>query len=299
MDRDPTMDTSTGTARTDTTSSRSARPLVRCRATAFGLVVLAVGSTLAACSDDDTTRAATDVGAGTGPTAAPATDVDLAADAVIDPGDGGVWDPALGPADFVDRIDNPYLPLLPGSRWVYEGTTDEGVERIEVVVTDEHRVVDGITATVVRDTESLDGVLVEETFDWFAQHRDGTVWYLGEAVSDYEDGELVGHDGSWEAGVDGAQPGIVMPAHPAVGEAYRQELLPGIAEDLGEVIGVGGSAEVPAGAFVDVVTTREWNPLEPDVVEEKQYAPGVGLIAEEHVAGEAGGAELVEFTPGT
>jgi hypothetical protein len=298
MDRDARIDTTTGTARIDTTTSSPRPSLARSRAMAVGLVAFAVGAALAACSGDASTDATSDVGAGTGPTSAPATEVDLAASPVIDPADGGVWAPELDPADFVDRIDNPYLPLLPGSRWVYETTTDDGVVRIEVVVTDEHRVVDGIPATVVRDTETVDGVVVEDTFDWFAQDRDGTVWYLGEAVSDYEDGELVGHEGSWEAGIDGARPGIAMPAHPEVGAAYRQELLPGVAEDLGEIISVGGTADVPAGAFDDVVTVREWNPLEPDVVEEKQYAPGVGLLSEVHTAGETGGAELVQFTRG-
>ncbi len=216
--------------------------------------------------------------------------------AVIDPGDGGEYAPAVDPANFVDTIDNPYLPYGPGARWVYEGVSDGEHERVEVVVTDEPKTVMGIRATVVRDTVHVDGQLVEDTHDWFAQDDDGNVWYLGEDVENYADGTLVDRDGSWEAGVGGALPGIVMPADPTVGDAYRQEFLRGEAEDMAEVIGIDGRQRVPAGSFDDVVTTRDWTPLEPDVVEEKQYAPGVGMIRETTV-GEEGAVELVEFTP--
>jgi hypothetical protein len=220
---------------------------------------------------------------------------------VIDPGDDGDYAPELDPADFVDVVDNPYLPLLVGTRWVYESPADEegDVERIEVIVLPERKEVLGISATVVRDTVTVDGVVVEDTRDWFAQDRAGNVWYLGEAVENYEDGKLVDTDGSFEAGVDGAYPGIVMLAHPEVGDAYRQEHYPGEAEDLGEVLRLGGTRTVPAGSFSDLLVTRDWNPLEPEVVEEKTYARGVGLIFEEHVEGETGSAALIAFTPGS
>lgn len=217
---------------------------------------------------------------------------------VIDPGDDGVYRVAIDPERFVPTIDNPYLPLMVGSRWVYEGESDGETERVEVVVTDRTKVVMGVTTVVVRDTVSVGGVVVEDTFDWFAQDLDGNVWYFGEDVSDYENGVLVGHDGSWEAGVDGAVPGIVMPATPVVGAAYRQEFLEGEAEDMFELIAVGGSRTVGAGSFSDVITTRDWTPLEPEVIEEKFYAAGVGLIAEDKVAGGEGYLELVEFSSG-
>lgn len=124
------------------------------------------------------------------------------------------------------------------------------------------------------------------------------MWYLGEAVENYEDGVLADRDGSWEAGVEGALPGIVMPAEPTVGVAYRQEFWPGEAEDLGEILATDGQVAVTAGDFDAVVTTRDWNPLDPAAVEEKDYAPSIGLIRERHVAGGDGVAELVEFTPG-
>jgi hypothetical protein len=216
---------------------------------------------------------------------------------VIVVGDGGNYDPELDPATFVDTITNPYLPFVAGARWVYEGTDEGEAERIEVTVLDERRQVMGISATVVRDTVTVDGELVEDTFDWYAQDAEGTVWYLGEDTKEYEDGEVVSTDGSFEAGVDGALPGIVMPAEPTVGHAYRQEYHPDVAVDLGEVIRVGERTTVAVGSFEDVVVTRDWNPLEPSVVEEKHYAPGVGLVYETHTRGGEAEVELVRYTP--
>ncbi len=218
---------------------------------------------------------------------------------VIDPGDGGVYAPQLDPADFVAVVDNPYFPLAVGSTWIFEGPGDKPgqTEHIEVVVQPETKEILGITATVVRDTVTIGGVLLEDTYDWYAQDKDGNVWYLGEAVKNYEEGKLVDTDGSFEAGVDGALPGIVMKAHPAVGDAYRQELYKGQAEDMGEVIAIGGDKTVPAGTYSDVVVTKDWNPLEPDVIEQKTYAPGVGVIFEEHIQGGTGNSALISFTP--
>ncbi len=215
--------------------------------------------------------------------------------AVIDPGDGGDYAPAIDPADFVDVVDNRYLPLSVGARWVYEG---DG-ERVEVVVTAERKEILGIEATVMRDTVTDDsGALVEDTFDWFAQDVDGNVWYLGEDSTSYENGEPVNTEGSWEAGVDGAQPGIVMPADPVERDAYRQEFYAGEAEDLAEVRRFESSLETPTETYADVLVTGEWTPLEPDVVEEKYYAEGVGLVLEIKVAGGTGRLDLVSFDPG-
>ncbi len=157
------------------------------------------------------------------------------AEPVIDPGDGGDHAPTVDAADFVDGVDHPYLPLTPGSSWVYEGVDDGETERVEIEVTDERRTVMGVSATVVRDTVYEDGEMVEDTYDWFAQDLDGNVWYLGEDSSEFEDGELVGTEGSWEAGVDGALPGIVMLASPEIGDAYRQEFYEDEAEDMAEI----------------------------------------------------------------
>ena len=215
---------------------------------------------------------------------------------VIDPGDGGNYAPDLDPADFVRLIDNPFLPFIPGSRWVYE--SDDGSERIEVVVLDETREILGITATLVRDTVTEDGELVEDTVDWYAQDCDGNVWYLAEDSKELEDGEVVSTAGSWEAGVDGAFPGIVMQADPRVGQSYRQEFYAGEAEDLAEILQLDGSETVPLGSFTQLLVVREWNPLEPEVIENKYYARGTGVVLELEVAGESGRVELVSFEPG-
>lgn len=216
--------------------------------------------------------------------------------AVIDLGDSGDYHPEMDPADFVERIDNPYLPFLPGTRWVYEGDSDGAHERIEVEVTTDRREVMGITAVVVRDTVYVDGAMAEDTYDWFAQDRDGNVWYLGEDTHEYEDGKVVSSAGAWEAGVDGARPGIVMPARPEVGDAYRQEYLAGEAEDMGEILQVAVARTIGLGDYDDVAVTRDWTPLEPEVVEEKWYAAGIGLIREAATDGGTGSSELVQFT---
>jgi hypothetical protein len=217
---------------------------------------------------------------------------------VIDPGDGGNYRPEVDPANFVETVDNPYFPLAPGTRWVYQGESDGEVERIEVVVTEERRDIQRISAVVVRDTVSIGGEMVEDTFDWFAQDREGNVWYLGEDTHEFEDGVEVSTEGSWEHGTDGALAGIVMPADPAAGDAYRQEYYVGEAEDMGEIIEVGARKTIGLGVYEDVVVTEDWTPLEPDVVENKWYAPGVGNIYEIHTEGPPGSVELVEFTPG-
>lgn len=269
------------------TTSRTSPRRRGAGAAALVLILLAVP---AACGDDaDTGTSGT--GADDAETTAPA------AEPVIDPGDGGKYDPDVRPAEFVDTIDNPYLPLTPGASWTYEGVDDGEQQHNEVVVTDRRRTVMGIPAVVVRDTVSVDGRVIEETDDWYAQDRDGNVWYLGEATTAYEDGETT-TEGSWEAGVDGALPGLAMPADPAPGRAYRQEYLKGEAEDMAEVVTVGATADVTAGHYGDVIVIREWTPLEPDVVEEKRYARGVGQLDERKTAGGTGGLELVATTPG-
>jgi hypothetical protein len=247
-----------------------------------GLAVL--GLLAAGCGGDaDTNTAASGRSATSGP-----------ASTVIDPGDGGHYAPAIDPANFVVTVDNPYMPLAAGARWVYDGSGDDGEpEHNEVVVTDQQKVVMGIPVVVVRDTVSVRGETTEDTYDWFAQDRDGNVWYMGEDSKDYENGQVTSTEGSWEAGVDGALPGIVMPAHPAPGQAYRQEYYKGHAEDMAEIAQVGTTKAIALGQYSDVLVIKEWNPLEPDVVEQKYYAPGVGVVAEETVTG---GDEKAELT---
>ncbi|MCC6791550.1 MAG: hypothetical protein IT336_07700 [Thermomicrobiales bacterium] len=200
----------------------------------------------------------------------------------------------IDPVNFIGAIDNPFLPLVPGTRFIYEGSADGVPTRVETTVTGETRTIMGIRCVVVLDLAYEDGELIEETRDWYAQDVAGNVWYFGEASQDIEDGEVVDTHGSWEAGVDGAQPGIIMPANPAIGVPYAQELAPGIAEDMAEVARIGDDVTVPYGAFGDVLVIREWNPLDPGVIEEKFYAPGVGLIREVAIEGEDEHLDLID-----
>jgi hypothetical protein len=198
----------------------------------------------------------------------------------------------LDPADFTTEIDNPYWPMRPGSRWVYR----EGEQRVEVTVTRETKRIMGIEAVVVHDVVSENGRLVEDTYDWYAQDADGNVWYLGEDTKEYENGKLKSTEGSWEAGVDGAQAGILLPADPEVGMKYRQEYYEGEAEDAGEVLSLGERVRVPFGAFEDVLQTKDTTPLEPNLVEHKFYAKGVGPVLATTVSGGSGREELLSFT---
>jgi hypothetical protein len=202
------------------------------------------------------------------------------------------YHPTIDPADFVAAIDNPLLPWAVGTHFTYVG----GEETIEVTVTSDTRTILGVPCVVVRDTVTVDGELVEDTYDWYAQDADGNVWYLGEETAEYEGGEVVSTEGSWEAGVDGAQPGIVMPADPTPGPAYRQEYYPCHAEDMAEVVSTSESVTVPYGSFDGCLQTREFTPLEPDVNEYKYYCDGVGLVLEVDVASGAR-VELTAVTP--
>jgi hypothetical protein len=208
------------------------------------------------------------------------------------------YDPRLDPADFVPQVSNTFLPLVPGTTYSYEGVTDEGTETTVVEVLEETKTILGITATVVRDRVYLDGELIEDTFDWFAQESSGDVWYLGEDSREIEDGEVVSTEGSWEAGVDGAKPGIIMWGDPAahLNEEYRQEYYEGVAEDVAMVIGLEEGAEVPYGSFTGCIRTEDRNPLEPGTEELKVYCPGVGLISEEPAEGGGERLELIDVT---
>ncbi len=201
----------------------------------------------------------------------------------------------LDPADFTTEIDNTYWPMAPGTRWTYRETNAEGnVSDVVVVVTTETKeIANGIVARVVRDTVSQDGEIIEDTFDWYAQDSDGNIWYLGEDTAEFENGEMVSTEGSFEAGVDGALPGIIMPGEPQPGMKYREEYYAGEAEDNGEVLSVEEMAEVPYGQFQDVLLIKDTITLEPDVLEYKLYAPGVGPVLVLAVSGGGGREELI------
>jgi hypothetical protein len=207
---------------------------------------------------------------------------------------------ALDPALFAGvALDHPFWPMAPGSKWTYRETDAEGAEQqVEVTVTGDTKDILGIPATVVHDIVTADGETIEDTFDWYAQDTQGNLWYLGEDTKEYENGEVVSTEGSWEAGVDGAQPGIILPADPQVGHAYRQEYYAGQAEDGAEILSVDEQVDVPFGTFESVLETRDFTPLEPDVEERKFYARGVGPVEVVQTSGGSSHEVLLSFEPG-
>jgi len=205
----------------------------------------------------------------------------------------------LDPDDFVSRIANPYFPLTPGSRWIYRELDASGAEqRVVVKVTNRQKNIVGISATVVRDTVTEDGQLVEDTLDWYAEDTCGNVWYLGEDTTEYENGKPISKAGSWQHGVDGAYAGIVVPANPVDGLTYRQEYYAGQAEDAAEVLSVEEQAEVPYGHFDGVLLTKDFTPLHPEILEYKLYAKGIGPVLTLGVSGGSDREELVRFVKG-
>ena len=206
--------------------------------------------------------------------------------------------PHINPADFTTTIDNRYFPLKPGTTFVYEGTVTENhqdtTERDEMAVTHGTKQIMGVECVEVNDKVWEEGKLIEQTFDWYAQDEEGNVWYFGEDSKELENGKVTSTKGSWEAGKDGAKPGIIMQAHPKVGQTYRQEYYKGEAEDMALVLDVNGSAKVPYGSFNHVLVTKDWNPLEPSLLEHKYYAAGVGNVMEISVKGPPERIELVE-----
>ena len=209
---------------------------------------------------------------------------------------GSGYEPVLDPANFVAVIDNPYYPLPVGRTLVYEGIKDGQTQQDTVTVTAQTKVIEGITATVVSDVSTHDGTVLEKTFDWFAQDKQGNVWYLGEDTAAFLPNGKVDTSGSWQAGVHDAEPGIVMEAHPQIPDAYRQEYLAGSAEDTAWVVQLGGTVTVPYGTLRNTLTTLEATRIEPGLYDQKIYAPGVGLVVEQALTGPTEFAKLVSVT---
>lgn len=202
--------------------------------------------------------------------------------------------PDIDPAAFSTTVDNPFFPLVPGTRTIYDATTEDGRQRTITEVTRDTKKVMGVDAVVVHDSVYLDGGLLEDTFDWYAQDRDGNVWYFGEATTKFDAGSA-DTTGSFESGINGALPGIAMPAKPQVGDRYRQEYAKAIAEDTGEVLDLAGRETTPlTGPVTDLLVTKDVNPLDPEsAIENKYYARGVGLVLTLHVTGPAERDEAV------
>lgn len=208
----------------------------------------------------------------------------------------GSYSPSIDPADFVQTIDNRYWPLMPGTGYRYAGVRGSTPQLDDEVVLHSTKQILGVTCTVVRDTVSEGGRPVERTFDWYAQDRQGNVWYMGEESLELKNGHMVKASDSWESGVNGAKPGIIMPGAPRPGDAYRQEYYPpGEALDQARVLTLDGHLTVPYGAFRHVLVTSERSPLEPQT-EQKYYAPGLGEVAERVVKGHHEEFQLVRVT---
>ena len=201
------------------------------------------------------------------------------------------------PVGWVSEVTNPYFPLRPGTTFHYEGTS-EGVSTFDdTAVTRETKVILGVICTVVQDDAHEGGILVESTLDWYAQDLNGNVWYFGEYSKRLDpQGNVISTEGSWEAGVNGAQQGIIMEAHPRVGDKYNQEFSSGVAEDKAQVLSVNKATCVIHGCYDDLLLTKEWSPLEKNVTEHKYYAPGVGFIRIEMVKGGEERSELVRIS---
>jgi len=205
--------------------------------------------------------------------------------------------PGSTPRGWVAEVTNPYFPLPPGTTFHYAGESEGIPVTDDMHVTKQKKVILGVKCTVVHDRVFTNGVLSEDTLDWNAQDASGNVWYFGEATKELDtDGNVITTEGSWLAGVNGAQPGIIMEAHPKVGDRYQQEFAVDVAQDMAKVLSLDKDACVMYGCFDDLLLTKEWTPLERGVTEHKYYARGVGFILVDIVRGGNEHSELVSIT---
>lgn len=203
------------------------------------------------------------------------------------------YNPQINPSDFMPKVDNKYLNFPEGKKFIYEGKTEEGIERIEVYSTGIIKNVMGVNVIEIRDKEYLNGELIEDTKDWFAQDKEGNIWYFGEDSKELIDGKVSSTEGSWVAGYYDAKPGIVMEANPKIGDIYRQEYSPGEAEDMGQVIALNVNVKTRYGEFTNCLQTKDWNPLENDQGEYKYYCPKVGNLVYEESIEDREGVQLI------
>jgi hypothetical protein len=238
--------------------------------------------------------AATVVG-GTTASAAPVAP----ASAPIKSGAGPGWPQTLHPSDFVAHVDNRWYPLKPGSRYRYRGVK-EGVHMVDKLhVTHRTKTILGVRTTVVHDVILIHGKPREVTDDWYAQDRDGNVWYFGERTKELDPhGNVTSREGSFRAGVDGARAGLFFPGHPRVGQSARQEFYRGHAEDHFKILDRNAPVSVPFVSTRHAIRTKEWTPLEPGVVDNKYYVAGVGTVREAAVKGPVERLRLVSFNRG-
>jgi hypothetical protein len=259
------------------------RPITTSKLTTITAVLLVPVLGLAACGGDETTTVTA-----TGPAEQPGAGLPQGAE------------PAkLDPSEFTTEIDNPYWPMTVGSRWVYREQEGGETQKVVVTVTDRtKRIANGVEARVVHDVVSAGGEPIEVTDDYYAQDAEGNIWYLGEDTAEYENGKVATRAGSFEAGVNGAEPGVAMAADPQPGMEYRQEYYEGEAEDRGAVLSTSEQVEVPFGHFTGALMTRDTNPLEPKIEELKFYARGVGPVLALGISGGPAREELLSYQEG-
>ena len=233
---------------------------------------LAAASVVAGCGSSGTSLSTANSSGSTPPTSAGSTPP---------PDTSGVpvnYHPHIDPTQFTTQVTNRYFPLKPGRTLVYTGIRDGAPTKHVFAVTHQTKRVLGVDCLVISDVVTQNGSLVEKTTDWYAQDSQGNVWYFGENTAEYANGVVTSTAGTWEAGVDHAQPGIVMPAKPVVGKAYRQEYRPGQALDIARIVSLNATAKVPAGTYTHLVVTDDINPLDPSKREHKWYAAGIGFV---------------------
>ena len=197
-----------------------------------------------------------------------------------------IYNPQIDPTDFQATVDNPYYPFVPGTTWKYIEKSGGATSTNTITVTHDTKAIIGVACVVVHETVARNGRIAEDDYRWVAQHKDGTVWCFGTAAKETSPGGKVTTEGSWEAVVKGAQPGILMPGHPAPGKPYRQEYLYNVAENMGQIIATNETVTVPAGTFTGCVKTKEWSMLEAGT-ELKWYARDVGIVKEISTAGDS------------
>jgi hypothetical protein len=187
---------------------------------------------------------------------------------------------------FSPRVDNPWFPLKPGTTYVYRGVKDGQPSRDVLTVTHKTKTIAGARCVVVYDRLYLRGRLHERTTDWYTQDKSGNVWYFGESTVELDkNGHVTSTEGTWQAGRNGAKPGIYMPARPTVGQSGRQELYKKHAEDHFKVLSLHAEVRVPYVTSKNALLTKEWTPLEPGVIDHKYYVRGIGNVLEQTVKG--------------
>ena len=256
---------------------------------AAGATVIALGLLAVACGSTQSAQNASKEQAQSSAPAKPTT----AMQAVAAKG----YNPHIDSKNFVKKIDNPFFPLKPGTKNELRSKTADGLGHETLTVTHDTKKIAGVTTTVIKDVSTLDGKLEEKTTDWYAQDKQGNVWYFGEDTATYKkNGQVESTEGTWKTGVDGAKPGVIMNADPQITDSYRQEYYKDEAEDMYWVITKNQTVKVPQGTYHDALLTMEWTPLEPKVASEKYYVPGIGIVAERNLSGELENIELLKVT---